>query len=255
MLLFWLLAFGLAWGLTVPAALATHGLIDPLGLPPMAVRLIGFAPAIAALISAAVGGELRDLSRRVFRLKAPLILYGAAVLLPIAWLWLSITLSPALGFAAPKVSFSSELLPLFGVWFILAAGEEIGWRAYALPKLAARHGFWQGATYLGLAWTVWHYPLMLGSPYIDLSDTRMVAYWLGLFSLQIFLANYLICWLMARSGAVIVPTLLHTAFNAVSTIHFTAAVDLVMTVGIALVVFVIAVFDAEPQFEPASDQS
>src|SRR5262245_46194400 len=124
MALFWLLAFALAWALTVPAALSAHGLIEPLGIPQMATRLIGFAPAIAALIAATVTGELRTLARRVFRLRARLSLYAVAILLPFALLWLSVAFSPQLGFAPPKVSFSPELLPLFGVWFVLAAGEE-----------------------------------------------------------------------------------------------------------------------------------
>jgi membrane protease YdiL (CAAX protease family) len=251
MVLFWLLAFGLAWAITVPAALGAHGVIEPLGIPMMATRLIGFAPAIAALLAGAVSGDLRELSRRVFRVRTSPLLYVVAAALPFAWHGLSVAVSPQLGFPTPKVSFSAELLPLFVAWFILGAGEEIGWRAYALPRLAAQHGFWQGATYLGLAWTVWHYPLMLASPYIDWSDLGTMAYWLGLFSLQIFLANFLICWLMARSGAVIIPTLLHTAFNAVSTVHYSAAVDLVMTVAIALTVFAITLFDAEPQFKRA----
>src|SRR6185295_5199217 len=120
--LFWLLAFGLAWGLTVPAALSVHGLIEPLGIPPMAMRLIGFAPAIAAVIAASVTGDLRALSRRVFRLRASPLLYAAAVLLPFAALCLSITLSPQVGLAPPKVSFSTDVLPLLGVLFWLAAG-------------------------------------------------------------------------------------------------------------------------------------
>ncbi len=248
MVLFWLLAFGLAWAVTVPAALAAHGVIAPLGIPMMATRVIGFAPAIAALIAATVYGDLSALRQRVLRVRTSPLFYLAAALLPFAWLWISMTVSPQLGFAAPKIAFSTELLPLFVVWFILGAGEEIGWRAYALPKLAATYGFWQGSTYLGLAWTVWHYPLMLSSPYIDFSDPGTMAYWLGLFSLQIFLANFLICWLMARSGAVIITTVLHTAFNAVSTMHFAAAVDLVMTVAIAVSVLAIALFDPEPEF-------
>jgi hypothetical protein len=72
-----------------------------------------------------------------------------------------------------------------------------------------------------------------------------------LFSLQIFLDNFLICWLMARSNAVIVPTLLHAAFNVVATVHLTATIDLVLTVAIALVALAIAVAGAEPALRMA----
>ena len=246
--LFWFLAFALAWAITVPVALAVHADIFLIAIPQGATRLTGFAPAIAALIAAAATGGLAALARRVFRFKVAPIIYLTALLLPVAFLGLSIVASPQLGFGAPDVNFSMDILPLVGIWFVLAAGEEVGWRGYALPHLVARYGFWQGATILGAAWAVWHYPLMLSSAYINLSDTATVAYWLGLFTLQIFLANYLICWLMARSGAVIVPTLFHTAFNVVATVYYAAAVDLVITVAIALTVLLIAILDPEPVF-------
>lgn len=247
--MFWFLAFGLAWAVTVPAALSTHGIVD-LGIPQGLTRLTGFAPLIAAVITALIKGQGRELASRVFRLRANTVFYLLALLLPPLFLLSTVELSPLLGFPAPDVSaWSQELTMLAGIWLILAFGEEVGWRGYALPNLIERHGFWRGASYLGLAWTVWHYPLMLSSPYIDISNVSTLAYWLGLFSLQIFIANFLICWLMVRSGAVIVVTLYHTAFNIVATVYYSAAVDLVLTVAMALIVFTIALFDAEPKMD------
>ena len=61
--------------------------------------------------------------------------------------------------------------PRFGdtPWYIMVAaiaistpvqaGEEIGWRGYALPRLAARFGFARGSILLGLIWACWHLPL------------------------------------------------------------------------------------------------
>jgi membrane protease YdiL (CAAX protease family) len=247
--MFWFFAFAVAWAITVPAALVNHGVIDA-GIPQGLTRLTGFAPLIAAVIVALIKGQGRELASRIFRLRTKPIFYVLALLLPPLFLLSTVELSPVLGFPVPKVSaWSQELTMLAGIWLVLAFGEEAGWRGYALPNLIERHGFWKGATYLGLAWAVWHYPLMLSSPYIDISDLPTMGYWLGLFSLQIFIANFIICWLMARSGAVIIPTLFHTAFNIVSTVHFTAAVDLVVTVAMALIVLAIALFDAEPKMK------
>jgi membrane protease YdiL (CAAX protease family) len=245
---FWILAFVLAWALSIPSALATHGIVD-LGLPQGALRLMGFAPAIAAIVAALATGRLQALAGRVFTIKASPLLYLAAVALPALFLAASVAASPYVGAAAPKVVLAPQIMVFAGIWFVLALGEEIGWRAFALPQLTERYGFWKGASILGIVWAVWHYPMLLASPFIPSFETGVV--WFALFTVQIVLANFVLCWLMARSGAVLVPTLFHTAFNVVATLHLMAAVDLVVTVAMALAVLFVLLFDAEPRREPA----
>jgi membrane protease YdiL (CAAX protease family) len=246
---FWFLAFGLAWALSVPAALAQHGLPHPYDVPQGAMRLMGFAPAIAALIAASLTGRLREWWSRVATLSAPASLYGIALALPVALLSAAFAWSAYIGHEPPKLWLDPQVAALAGAWFVLAAGEEFGWRAFALPTLAERYGFWPGATLLGVVWAVWHYPMLLASPYVLSAD--QAAYWLGMFTLQIILANYLISWLMMRSGAVIVPTLFHAAFNTVATMYYAAAIDLAVTGGIAAAVLFIFLFDHNPRQVPA----
>lgn len=250
--MFWLLAFGLAWAVTVPAALSAHGIAE-LGVPQGLARLTGFAPAVAALVAALFSGQARALSRRVFRLRAPGWLYITALALPALLLAASVWLSPLLKFPAPSIDITSDVAMFAAIWLVLAFGEEVGWRGYALPQLMERYGFWVGASILSFAWAIWHFPLHLSSPFIKTFDEGV--YWLGLFSLQIFLANFILCWLMVRSNAVIIPALFHAAFNVAATVHLMAAVDLVLTVAIALVVLVIVIAEAEPKFatSPPSD--
>jgi membrane protease YdiL (CAAX protease family) len=245
--IFWILAFALAWALSVPAALAAHGLPHFYDLPPGAMRLMGLAPAVAALVAALLTGRLREWWSRIATVSAPLPLYGIALMLPVTLLSATFAWSAYSGHDAPKLALDWQVAQLAGIWFVLAAGEEIGWRAFALPYLAERYGFWRGATVLGGAWAIWHYPMLLGSPYVLSVD--QAAYWIGMFTLQIVLANYILCWLMMKSGAVIVPTLFHTAFNIVSTMYWMAAIDVAITASMAAVVAFIAIFDHSPRQE------
>ncbi len=245
MRLFWLLAFALAWAITVPAALSAHGVIHVADIPQGLTRLTGFAPAIAAFIAAAFTGQLGVLWRRIARLAVSPAFYLLAAGLPLLFLAAPFVWARFHGGEAPHLGLSRDLLMFAVIWFVLAFGEEIGWRGFALPNLAARRGFWMGATILGLAWTLWHYPLLLVNARISSLDEAV--YWLGLFSLQIFLANFLISWLMLRSGAVLIPTLFHTAFNVVATAYYAAAIDLTVTGAMAAIVLLLFLFDRAPK--------
>lgn len=245
--LYWFLAFALAWALTVPMALDTHH-ITALGIPTQAGFLMGLAPAIAAFIAAAFGRELGVLGRRVIRVRAPLWTYLFALAIPTLLLGAPFLNARFMGTPPPKLALDPGILPFVAIWFVLAAGEEIGWRAYALPKLIAKNGFWIGATILGVVWCVWHYPRLLGSPYLDFTHPDVVFLALAMFSLQIFFANYIICWLFERAGrSVLVSTLFHTAFNTVSTIYFFAAMDYSVTAAMAVIALLIRVFDPNPK--------
>lgn len=234
MSIFWLLAFALAWAVTLPQALAQNGLIASSPIPYMAGILIGVAPIIAAAVAAARQGQTKTYWRSLWKLPS-LLWTAAAILLPVVLLLIAQ--------ATKDIRVSTDgLAPYALLWLVLAFGEEAGWRGFALPRLVERHGFWLGSLILGVIWCVWHFPKMLGSPY--LGDFRAALPLIGLFSLQIVIANFIICWLYFRSGrSVIATTLFHTSFNLVSTAYFAAATDLVITGMMAAIVAVIAIGD------------
>jgi membrane protease YdiL (CAAX protease family) len=88
------------------------------------------------------------------------------------------------------------------------AGEEIGWRGYALPRLAARFGLARASILLGVIWGCWHLPQF----FIREADTyrqSFFVYVLGVIALSVTIA-----WLWDRAGrSLLLPMLLHAAWN------------------------------------------
>ena len=248
MALFWILAFAIAWALTVPTALANLRFIAASPVPSGLGNLIGLAPVIAAFISAAFSGEAGVLARRTIRFRAPLWVWSLALATPLLWLFATIGIRRLAGAESIDVSVSPSLAVFALVWLVLAFGEEIGWRGYALPKLNAARGFWKASTMLGVVWAVWHYPKLLSSPYVD--TLAGAAPLIGLFTLQIILANYFLCWLTLRAQvSVPVAAFFHAGFNTVATAYPLAGIDLYLTgvVGAFVLLLFLLVRRVEPE--------
>ena len=244
MLIYWTLAFAIAWALTVPPMLAQLGVTGGSPIPYGLTVLIGVAPLIAAAISAAGEGRGRAYWRSLARLPRRMWIAAFALAVPPLLLLIAQAIHAALGNPI-RVAFDMQVAVMGLLWLALAFGEEAGWRGFALPRLAERLGFWSGSLILGLLWCVWHYPRLLGSPY--LGSVSEAAPLIALFSLQIIISNFIICWLYFRSGrSVIAPTLFHASFNVISTAYFLAATDVVITGLLALIVVGIAVLDRRP---------
>ncbi|MGH9756063.1 MAG: lysostaphin resistance A-like protein [Blastocatellia bacterium] len=110
--------------------------------------------------------------------------------------------------------------PPFGqqAWFIMVAaivfstpvqaGEEIGWRGYALPRLASRLGFARASLALGVIWACWHLPLFI-IPGTDTSGQSFPVYLLQVTALSVAMA-----WLYWRTnGGLLLAMLMHAAIN------------------------------------------
>jgi membrane protease YdiL (CAAX protease family) len=241
MALFWILSFAIAWALTLPPALAQIGVIDRSPVPYGLTMLIGLAPIVAAAVAAARGRQGRTYWRSLSQLPRPGWTALLAAMLPPLLLALAYLAHWALG-RPIQLAFDGEVVVMGLVWLVLAFGEEAGWRGFALSRLVERHGFWLGSLILGLTWCVWHYPRLLGSPHLgSLSETLPL---IGLFSVQIIISNFILCWLYFRSGrSVIAATLFHASFNVVATAYFLAATDVIVTGLLLLAVLAIACFD------------
>jgi hypothetical protein len=110
--------------------------------------------------------------------------------------------------------FGSEPIPLLFAAAIGSTmlggqiGEELGWRGYALPRLARRFGLAPASLLLGVIWAAWHLPLF----FILGGDT--VGQSFPFYLLQVTAISVAVAWLyMKTNGSLLLTMLLHAAVN------------------------------------------
>lgn len=88
------------------------------------------------------------------------------------------------------------------------AGEEIGWRGYALPRLASRMGLASGSVVLGIIWALWHLPLFF------IAETTTTGQSFPVYLLSVTALSIAFAWLYWRTGgSLLLVMLLHAAAN------------------------------------------
>jgi membrane protease YdiL (CAAX protease family) len=122
--------------------------------------------------------------------------------------------------------------PRFGgeAWYVMLAatifstivggqsGEEIGWRGFALPRLASRVGYGAGSILLGVIWALWHLPLF----FVRDADTYGQSFFL--YTLQVTAISVAMAWLYQRTnGSLLLTMLMHSAINQTKDIVPSAA--------------------------------
>jgi membrane protease YdiL (CAAX protease family) len=179
-----------------------------------ALFLLGvFAPALVALaLTERTEGRAatRALLRRVFMWRV-----GAR------WYVFAVGYMPAVKLSVALVHrIVTGTWPRFGQeeWYLMAAaivvstwvqaGEEIGWRGYALPRLTDRVGLASASVILGIAWAGWHLPLF----FVPASDTFGQSF--PLYLLQVTAVSVAAAWLYwSTKGSLLLVMLLHAAIN------------------------------------------
>jgi membrane protease YdiL (CAAX protease family) len=209
LLSFFAMAYAITWACFVTVAAA--GLSGPVSA--LLVLAGAFAPAMASLALTARSegmAGIRALVERAAQWDVPLRWYAFALLYTVA-----VKLTAALLYRAATGGW-----PRFGndPWYLIPfaiaistpfqAGEEIGWRGYALPRMAARMGLRRASLLLGMVWALWHLPQF----WIRQGDTYGQSF--PLFAVQVVAMSVAIAWLWAKTGGSLFLTmLLHAAVN------------------------------------------
>jgi len=88
------------------------------------------------------------------------------------------------------------------------AGEELGWRGFALPRLSNHFGLPLASLVLGMIWAVWHLPFFFLSG-ADKFGQSFPVYLLSVVALSVAMA-----WLYWRTrGSLLLVMLMHSAVN------------------------------------------
>ena len=239
-LAFVVIAFGLAWLVTLPLWLG-QGLAEPFALVLLVVMM--FTPAAAALLVVLVIGRgadpVRRLGIRPFRpARRTLLLCVLGLIGSILLIVAGVGVSAALGLVRlDLVDFSGfaellaaggaqpEALPPIGLLVLLqvfalpiggivngfaAVGEELGWRGYLLPALRTRMGTAPALILSGAIWGLWHAPVILLGYNFGRTDLVGVLLMTG----ACVLLGILFGWLTIASGNLWPAVFAHGGLNA-----------------------------------------
>ena len=208
---FFVLTYAVMWTCFITVAATGIPAYAPLG---GVLVLVGtFAPSLVALwLTARTEGD-----RGVRALLGGVLRWRVAA----RWYLFALAYIPAIKLTVALVHrLTTGAWPRFGTepWYLIPvaiafstpfqAGEEIGWRGYALPRLAARFGLARASILLGIIWACWHLPQF----FIPEADTYRQSFFV--YALQVTALSVAMAWLFARTnGSLLLVMLLHSAVN------------------------------------------
>ncbi|MGZ8492375.1 MAG: CPBP family intramembrane glutamic endopeptidase [Gemmatirosa sp.] len=214
LLAYFLLTFVLTWAAWfTAAALAGPGNTGGFGVRGPVFLFGVFAPALVALVLTARAEGRAG----VWRLLARIGRWRVGT----RWYVFAIGYFAAIKLAAALVHrVATDAWPRFGdtSWALLLgailvstwvqAGEELGWRGYALPRLAGHLGLGGASILLGGMWALWHLPLFF------LSDTGSTGQSFPIYLLQVTAISVTMAWLYWKTeGSLLLVMLMHASVN------------------------------------------
>ena len=209
-----LVFFGLSYAVTWAAFITVARWVPADTGVGYALILFGtYTPGLVALLltfrsQGSIG--VRKLLRRTVMTEAPARLYVLAVSYIVVIEIVAAALHRVVAGAWPPFGAGSLVLIPLSIAFStpFQAGEEIGWRGFALPRLADRFGLRLASVLLGILWAIWHLPQF----YIAGGDSYHQAF--IVWAAQVVAMSVAFAWLYAKSGgSLLLVMLMHAAIN------------------------------------------
>jgi len=219
---FFLLAYAFSWLVTLPYVLSVWGVIKgDFIIGYMVNKWVG--PALAAmLMTRIVAGKAGSLHLRMqirnWRVQWQWYLFifvGIPALVLLGVLFVPSALDNFHGLT-PDIPVS-YLINFILIFFAVGLPEEIGWRAFALPRLQSRYGQLWGTLLLGVLWAFWHAlyyltPAHGGGPGNRFADVLLN---FALFFLFVESLSIIFTWVFNHTqGSIFIAGLMHTAIDA-----------------------------------------
>lgn len=183
--------------------------------PSDAWALFIYSPFLVGVLVTAIAdgrGGLKTFFSRIVRWRVGLRWYAVALLTPPVLYLLAAGLNVLSGAEiATNIQWPawSEFIAqiLIISFFMIALGEEPGFRGFALPRLLVGRSAFAAGLVLGVLHAIWHLPLFLGGDVITILATILI----------IVSGAVINTWLFNHTnGSVFLAMLLHTSIDAVS---------------------------------------
>lgn len=148
----------------------------------------------------------------------------------------------AMGDELPQVQFDPvQTLVLFGLFFIAATAEELGWSGYATRPLVKAHGVIGAGLVIGAVAAVWHL--------IPLLQVDRGWDWIAWWALGTVARRVCIVWMYMRGGQSVFSTSLFHAMSNLSWMlfpvmgsHYDPMVTACVMVGVTAALLVVSSF-------------
>lgn len=173
--------------------------------------ILMWCPAVAAFI-------VRGIYYRKVKLlgwnRCKLLYIIIGLFIPVIYLGLSYGSYWIFNKGSLAVGTYSESIVMLAVLFlssiIKAAGEEIGWRGFLLPRMAEVWNVKTAIVASGLIWAVWHFPLMIAGLY---KAGTPLWYQLPVFTVEIIAITAIMAVVRLGSKSVWPAIILHASHN------------------------------------------